>query len=231
MNEINDSNANDERPKKRKLLPLPKNQTDHPLAFDPSQHDQKIEARMSEEAKSKCRAVISRAYAVWKKNLTRRIDKALLNPKDAKKQLTQQHIIASLYELHGIVAKEADTPEMFEWRSFTMDLLEDAIGTIVMTQLKKNLFTEFIPEIKGTDALVIPQRHAFETLAEFEAIPFIQKFRGQEGFVGFLREQKQILGLFNDGEVVRVGIVSSPKGVEKLPTRLQMMKELERSEQ
>lgn len=230
MNEINNSNEN-EKPKPRKLLPLPKNQSDHPLAFSPEAHDQKIEARMSEEAKSKCRAVISRAYAEWKKNLQRRIDRALRNPKDASKQLTHKDFIRTLYDFHAVVAKEADKPEMFEWRTFTMEILEDLIGVIVMTEMKKNLFTEFIPELKATDALVIPQRHAFETLEEFEAIPFIQKFRGQEGFVGFIREEKQILGLFNDGECVRVGIVSSPKGVEKLPTRLQMMKELERSEQ
>lgn len=232
MNETNNSSEN-AKPNERKLLKLPEpsSQPDHPLAFSKEGHDQKIEARMSEEAKSKCRALISRAYVEWKRILQRKISRAQRNPNDPAKQLSQQDIIASVYELHDIVGKQARTPEMFEWRSFTLGLLEDLIGTIIMTQFKKNLFTEYLPENKATEALVVPQRHAFETFDEFEAIPFLQKFKEKAGFVGFLREQRQILALFKDGETVMIGVVTSPLGVEKLPTRFQMMKALEKDEQ
>lgn len=245
MNEINNSNSNNENePKKNVKLPpnLSKEQVapgSEPvpnleavaLAWSPADHDQKIASKLSEETKSKCRLIISRAYTEWKKNLERRIARAQRNPNDPKKQLTQQDVIATVYDLHGVVAREADKPEMFEWRSYTLEILEDLIGVIILTRFHKNLFTEFIPEKKASDALVIPQRHAFESYEEFDAIPFLQKFREKEGFIGFLREEKRILALFVGGEVTVAGLVASPKGVEKLPTRFQMMKELERSEQ
>lgn len=234
MNEINNSNSNNENSDKPKKLPPAQSLQSSPkvdLKFNAEKHDQRIDLKMSEETKSKCRLIISRAYTEWKKNLERRIARAQRNPNDPEKQLTQQDVIATVYDLHGVVAREADKPEMFEWRSYTLEILEDLIGVIILTRFHKNLFTEFIPEKKASDALVIPQRHAFESYEEFDAIPFLQKFRDKVGFIGFLREEKRILALFKGGEVTVAGLVASPKGVEKLPTRFQMMKELERSEQ
>lgn len=217
---MNDNNKNNKPKKKLPLNSLPPNQTSKlQLSWDPEKHDHQIQSRLSEESKSKARSLISRAYSEWKRRLQRRIKKGEIK--------TRQELIQEVYALHEIVAREASAPEMFEYRSFTLDLVEDKIGELVLTNgWAKNLFTEFVPEQASSHTFTVPQRHTFETLEDFEAIPWIKSFRDKVGFVGFVRDLRQIWALFKDGEITQVGVVAGIKGLERLPTRQELQKEL-----
>lgn len=219
MKTTRNSDANE--PKKNSKSESKKNEPIK-LAFNPESHDQKVDTRRAEESKSKARELVSRHFLEWKRKLQRQIKK--------KEIQTQQQLIASLYELHGVVAREASSPEMFEWRSFTMDLIEDKISEIIRTNgWKLNMFTEYLPEVKATDALAVPQQYTFETLEDFLKIPFLTSFREKQGFVGFIRDQRIVYGFFKDGEMVRAGIVAQVKGLEALPTKYEVERDLKKA--
>lgn len=190
------------------------------LAWNPSKHDQEVGARLTEANKSKARSLISQAYNEWKRQVQRRIKSKTIQ--------TRQDLVKELYALHDIVARETSAPEMFDYRAFCLAMIEDKIGEIIETRgWRLNIFVEFIPEqSENATVLSISQKHTFETLEEFLSIPFLAAYREKVGFIGFVRNHRQIFAFFNDGAFTKAGAVISLKGIDKLPTMLEIEKEL-----
>lgn len=209
MNNKNEStkNGDDSQPPKVKLN------------FNPEDHDRKVEHRLSEAAKSKTRSLISRAYAEWKRRLQRRIKKGEVK--------TRQELIAELYDLHAIVGRDATGPEMYEWRTFTMEIIEDKVSELIISNgWQLNVFAEF-PADGTSTALSIPQRYTFSTIEELREVKPIKLLNGKEDFIGIVREQKTLFAFYEGGELVPIGaVLKLDDQVKRLPTRHEMAREL-----
>lgn len=191
------------------------------LKFNPELHDNRVASRLTEANKSKARSLISQAYNEWKRQVQRRIKSKTIQ--------TRQDLVKELYALHDIVARETSAPEMFDYRAFCLAMIEDKIGEIIETRgWRLNIFVEFIPEqSENATVLSISQKkHTFDTLEEFLSIPFLAAYREKVGFIGFVRNHRQIFAFFNDGAFTKAGAVISLKGLDKLPTMLEIEKEL-----
>lgn len=227
MKETPHSNESEKNKKPKKLGKLPlAPPVDPTLKWSPEKHDLKVETFQQDEAKKKAMLIIGRCYLSWKRDLERAI-------KRAKGKFTGQDLVTRLYDLHGQVGKACQhTPGMKEFREFTMSMIEDRISEIIATKgLQLNLFAEYLPPNPTTTGLTVPEKHTFGNLDEFIEIPYLKAFKDKVGFIGFIREGKGIFALFEGGEHTPVGVVLTLDcEIERLPTRLQMSKELEKSE-
>src|SRR5688500_13189077 len=157
------------------------------LKWDAERHDKAVNSLREREGRKKAAALISQVYTSWKRRFK-------------KKPKTQPEVIQELYRLRDMVADACKhTPGMEEWRTFTMNLIDDQISKVVNTECGKlNVFTERAVDT-SENAVSIPEYHTFSSSEELEAIPFLKKHVEREGFVGFIRDGRMIYALYGDG--------------------------------
>jgi len=180
------------------------------LRWNKRKHDEEIESHRAATDRIKAMSEVQRAYLTWKKNCVRR-----------KKSVKE--LVAEVYRLHGEIGKILERyPDLKEFRNDTMGWLEDKVSLLTLSNGgQKNILFEYVAG-GLTTALAMPQGFTFDSEDQFKLIPLVERFTKRDGFVGFLRHGKWIKALFNDDEIVNVGLVLNLKGVERFPSPEQM---------
>lgn len=213
-------NEKNRLPKKLGKLPLSK-PGDPTLKWSGAKHDLKRESFRLDEAQGLAKSRVGTHYAEWKGNLKRQI-------KRSKGKLTAQDLIASLYDLQTRIANTVKHVEgMKEWYDFTMQIIEDHVGTLILTSgWTLNLFSEF-PADAGENSFSVPQRYTFSTVGELMDTKPIKPLRERQGFIGLVRENKVIYAMYGAGELVPLGaVLSLDDEIKRLPTRHEIDREL-----
>ena len=120
-------------------------------------------------------------------------------------------------------------PALFEFRSFTMAMIEDKISQVIQTECgTKNMIVEWLPEIvrNAPDRVTAPQQAVFSTEAELYEVPFVKNHHAKSECVGLLRDGLWVKALYTDGNFVPVGMCANTVGTIQLPTVTQMQKAL-----
>ena len=190
------------------------------LKWNPGAHDEGVDAAKKLEMERRQQEVagrVSRYYERWK---------ASLQAKGKKNGMSQSALIEELYNLHGNVRKMCDyNPAMFEWRVFTMNMIEDVISRTIATECgNKNLIMEWIPESvrKAPDRVATAEQAIFLTEEELYEVPFVKRHLQDVECVGLLREGLWIRAFYRTGEFVPVGMCANTVGIKTLVTVSQM---------
>lgn len=188
-----------------------------PIKWDKSKKEARDQANADRdrvEKENECKSLIAGAYAKWKRQLTRK-------PK------TAQEVTAALYELMAIVSENSKHLSD-EWKAFTIQLLEDKIGqTVTLEITERNQIMPYVPDIayKGDEVDAIAKHNAlhgikpvvFRTQEELEQLSFVAAVMAKEGFAGLVIDGAFLCGLFEDGEFLKIGVLTNAVGTTKYP--------------
>lgn len=184
---------------------------------------EKKDQRDQEIARELMKQKVVRAYNEWKANLK---SKRKLKIQDIEKsaQDMRLQVVAALTRT-GLI----DDP----WGKQTLAILDGKIADITAAiaaddVLKTktahiNIFTRYLPD-RPDGQPQTPETYEFKTETELRAIPFVASIIRQDGFVGIVREDNKLIGLFASGELVLLGAVATRVGIERIPTKEEMTK-------
>lgn len=185
------------------------------LRFDPNRHDRNVQQTVSSEIRERIKRELSSCYIRWKKRLT-------------SKPKTPQEVIQQLYELRDLFAdKVKDVAEFKDWWEISQDMFDDMISRAIRTGInERNYVVEFLTVDEAKQRA--PRSAAPSSVLEFEEIPWVGRFKGSTGFIGFYRDQKMIGAWINNEPFQRVCYAANNIGVGGYPEAEQIIDGIEK---
>lgn len=198
------------------------------IRWSKDKHDSKVisKEQMARLARAQeAQRSVAKAWHNWRRRLQ---DKRKPNNSDLLKML---YSMMELVKTHC-----ADVPETSEWAQTTVMLLEDKIAEGIATDWgARNSFMAYVPTFAGKDQANLPsalqektKRIVFTTRQELEQMPEVARVMQKEGFINLVIQGQVLIGLFEDGEYVQVGMVSNQVGIEAMPTLEQWQEEIKK---
>jgi hypothetical protein len=158
------------------------------LAFDVKKHDANVEDRAKSEVDIKQNLAFAECGKKWKLFKERLTSRA--------KGRSLENVISEMHRFMGSIQEPLKrcSPEA---RELTQELFEDAMTRCIATNGGQvGSIRQFVPE--GAVAEV-GETYQFKDKAELEAIPFVQRFMVQTGFIGFCLDGNRLIALYAAG--------------------------------
>lgn len=166
---------------------------------------------------AKAKKLAHGCYVKWKARIVR-------------KPRTTAELVQSMRSLMEEVSLVCSKAGLTEWVEFTQQMIEDKMAQVIATDVdKRNQIMQYIPTMLSQDQsgeadsirkhnLSPAEVGTFKDEGELRDIPFIKQIAAKEGWVGFLLDGKMLVAMFDDGEIVKVGMLANYVGVTHLPT-------------
>lgn len=190
------------------------------------QREEEIAAREKATEEKNALKVLAQVWGTWKRHLV-------------KAPKTPQEVTAALYQLQNLVAEKGKGLSEHA-KTFVLTLIEDKIAqTISLDVTERNMITQYVPNAtylvstEGLPEAVVaptqedsiskdnltskPVQAIFREQHELESVPWIRKVMDQEAFAGLFVDGAYLCALFDDGEIIKLGVLANNTGTTKYP--------------
>jgi hypothetical protein len=196
--------------------------SNHEIKWNKNRHDERVTKHDEEVAKAKAMKLFAKHYQSWR---------AQFRKKDG---MSVEELKNKILDLRNLVMTEVEGAGLGPWKEFSTKLLDEKLLEIETVLIAaRNRIVQYIPVLPGVAETIqsnLPtplqteeqKRGAveafFQTEEQMRAIPWIKSVADKEGFMGFCLDGHKLVGMFDDGEIVPIGVVSCGTGLERVPS-------------
>jgi len=199
----------------------PRKKKSSKLNFNLAKHDEAVQGRRELEDRVAAGEILQKLGLAWEQMKRRLLHKRKPTVNDLNKFVA---------EMETTVRRECVGKNLDGFRQFALTLLREKAELLRLSGFNQhNVFTPASvvepaasPELPSAYQPV-QVRYTFNRFEEFASLEPVRRVMKKDGFVGFILEENQVIGVFTDGQYVLMGSVVNGLGMEKVPSKEQYL--------